>query len=314
VSGAVTVAGDRVPTVVTVGNFDGVHRGHLMLVARTVALAGALGARAVALTFDPHPATLLRPDQVPLALQSVEERVAMLRAHGLDEVVVLPFDAELAAMDAGAFVREVLVDRLGATTVVVGENFRFGAGARGDVALLRHLGADLGVSVEAVTLVADDATVLSSSAVRARLVAGDVVGVAHALGRPFTLAGEVTRGDGRGRTIGVPTANVAVAPGRALPADGVYACRAVAATGSARGEDHPAVVNVGWRPTFAGTTRTVEAHLLDAPAGLDLYGAVLTLSFIARIRGEQRFDGPDALVARIREDVHEARRILADPR
>jgi len=319
-------------SVVTIGNFDGVHRGHLALVDRTVALAAARGLPAVALTFDPHPAAVLRPDAVPEALQSVPERVAVLRAHGVDDVIVVPFDAALAARTAEEFVRGLLVDRLGAVVVVVGENFRFGAGATGDVRLLAALGEQHGFRVEAVTLVDVDGGPVSSSALRALLADGDVAAVARGLGRSFVLTGEVVRGEGRGRTIGVPTANVAVAPGRALPADGVYACWAWpggAAPAGPRGDvvdvpgRVPAVVNVGWRPTFDGTTRTVEAHLLlegdpdgpDGPgrteaAGPDLYGRPLTLAFMDRIRGEERFDGPEALVARIRQDVAAARALL----
>jgi riboflavin kinase/FMN adenylyltransferase len=297
-------------TVVTIGNFDGVHRGHLALIGRTVELARASGARSVAVTFDPHPAAVLRPDAVPLLLQSLEERISALRRHGIDDVVVVAFDARTAAQDPDEFVRSLLVERLGASTVVVGENFRFGRGATGDVALLAELGATYGFRVEVVTLVAAGAGTLSSSALRALLASGDLEGVTGGLGQPFRLTGEVVAGEGRGRTIGVPTANVAVPPGRAIPADGVYACWVE----TADGVRHAAVTNVGWRPTFGGTSRTVEVHLLDAPEGLDLYGSQLTVEFRARVRGEQRFDGPDALVARIREDVLEARAVLGGDR
>jgi len=313
-------------TVVTIGNFDGVHRGHLQLIARTCELATAHDARAVVLTFDPHPAALLRPDHVPLMLQPLDQRVAQLRAQGIDEVVVLPFDATLAALDAEDFVDQVLVGRLGAVGVVVGENFRFGRGAAGDVGTLVELGAMRGIVVEPVGLVRADDDVLSSTALRARLAEGDVDAVARGLGRPFMLQGEVVHGEARGRTIGFPTANVAVAAGLALPGDGVYACWAstgadgadgadgpdaeVGVTATVAAEVHPAVVNVGRRPTFDGTGRTVEAHLLDVPAGLDLYGRRLALAFVGRIRGEQRFDGPEALVARIHEDVVAARGLL----
>ena len=297
--------------VVTVGNFDGVHRGHLALVARAVAVAQTRGVPAVALTFDPHPAAVLRPDAAPGLLQSVAERVAALRAAGLDDVVVRRFDAALAALTPDEFVADVLVGELGAVAVVVGENFRFGRRAAGDAAGLREMCAAVGVAVEVVPLVGEDGAVVSSSALRAALAAGDVAAVTEGLGRPYALAGEVVRGDGRGRTIGVPTANVAVDPARALPGDGVYACRVTGTDAGGARVAGPAVVNVGRRPTFDGVGRTVEAHLLDGPPDLDLYGGRLRLEPVARIRGEQRFDGPEALVARIREDVAEARRILA---
>lgn len=292
-------------TVVTIGNFDGVHRGHRALVDRTVAAAADRGVRAVALTFDPHPAAVLRPDDVPLALQSIDERVEALRSHGLDDVDVVTFDTALAALPPEAFVADVLVARHAPQLVVVGENFRFGHRAEGDVARLGMLGGEHGFAVEAVGLVDAGDGVVSSSALRALLAAGDLDAVTRGLGRRFTLGGEVVPGDGRGRTIGIPTANVAVDAGRALPADGVYACWA-----TPEGEGRvPAVVNVGWRPTFDGTSRTVEAHLL-VDDGPDLYGRRLTLAFVARIRGEERFDGPEALVARIGEDVRAARGIL----
>jgi riboflavin kinase/FMN adenylyltransferase len=294
-----------VTTVVTIGNFDGVHRGHLALVERAVVEGRRRGVPVTALTFDPHPAAVLWPDAVPLALQTVEERVATLRAHGCDRVEVLSFDAELAALSAERFVEEQLVSRLGAVTVVVGENFRFGAGAVGDVSLLRTLGAELGFTVEAVGLVDLGRGPVSSGTIRSLLASGDVEAAQEGLGRPFTLEGEVVRGDGRGRTIGIPTANVAVGPSRALPADGVYACWA-----TPDGEERvPAVVNVGLRPTFAGTSRTVEAHLLVDGAP-DLYGRRLRLAFVARVRGEERFDGPEALVARIGQDIEAAEGLL----
>jgi len=295
-----------VSAVVTIGNFDGVHLGHQALVARATTEAARRRVRCVAVTFDPHPAAVLRPEAVPPALQPLEERVALLRALGCDDVEVVTFDEGLAAMSAERFVASLLVERLAAEAVVVGEDFRFGHRAAGDVALLRTLGDRAGFAVIPVGLVALGDRPVSSSALRALLAAGDVEAVASGLGRPFSLTGEVVAGDGRGRTIGVPTANVAVGAGRALPADGVYACRA----STEDGRTDPAVVNVGWRPTFDGTTRTIEAHLLvdDAP---DLYGRGLTLAFVARIRGEERFADAEALVARIREDVAAAASVLA---
>jgi riboflavin kinase/FMN adenylyltransferase len=323
----------RVRSSVTIGNFDGVHRGHLALIDRATRLAAEGALRSVAVTFDPHPAAVLRPEAVPSALQSIDERVALLRAHGMDEVVVIPFDERLAAQRPEHFVTEFLVERLDAAVVVVGENFRFGAGASGDVSMLSMLGAEHGFSVEPVGLVDDEGHPISSSAIRALLATGDLEAVSRALGRSFTLTGTVVRGEGRGRTLGVPTANVAVDPGRALPADGVYACwawpdGAVIAPPGATVPDDPgrvaAVVNVGWRPTFDGTSRTVEAHLLldgpedgpqDGPAGSgpDLYERRLTLAFQARIRGEERFDGPEALIGRIREDIAVAHGLLQGP-
>jgi riboflavin kinase / FMN adenylyltransferase len=320
-------------SVVTIGNFDGVHLGHVALLDRTTGIAADRAADAVAVTFDPHPAALLRPDAVPLALQSIEERVDLLRAHGVDDVVVLTFDERLAAQSPAEFVTEHLVERLRADVVVVGENFRFGAGAAGGIDTLTDLGLELGFTVDPVGLVDVDGRPVSSSAVRALLMSGDLAAASRMLGRSFTITGEVVAGERRGRTIGVPTANVSVPPGRVLPADGVYACwvrpgeggDGSTGTGRAASERVPAVVNVGWRPTFDGTTRTLEAHLLLDPAvaagwlagrreagGPDLYGRRLVVAFEGRIRGEERFDGPEALVARIRQDVEVARELL-DP-
>lgn len=293
-------------TVVTIGNFDGVHRGHLALIERARAMGSERGVDVTALTFDPHPAEVLRPDAVPPALQSLDERIAMLRASGCDAVEVVDFDDAFAELEPADFFTRLLVERLDARAVVVGENFRFGARAEGDVDALRTLGDEHDVEVAVVGLVDLGDGTVSSSALRALLAAGDLAVVTRGLGRLYTVAGEVVEGEGRGRTIGVPTANVAVDPRRALPADGVYACRAALEGG----RTEPAVVNIGWRPTFDGTTRTVEAHLL-VDDGPDLYGRTLELAFVARIRGEERFDGPEALVARIREDVAAARSLLA---
>jgi riboflavin kinase / FMN adenylyltransferase len=296
-----------VTSVVTIGNFDGVHRGHLALIGRATVEAAQRGVRTVAVTFDPHPAAVLRPDLVPAALQSLEERTALLQANGCDEVVVVPFDAAFAAQGPEEFVDRLLVEQLAAEVVVVGTNFRFGRSAAGDVALLSELGERRGFGVIAVDLVDLGDGPVSSSALRALLAAGDLDPVARGLGRRFSLTGEVVHGEGRGRTIGFATANVAVAEGRALPADGVYACWAAVGDDSAA----PAVVNIGWRPTFSGSSRSVEAHLLVDGAP-DLYGRALTLEFVARIRGEQRFDGPEALVTRIHEDIRVARELLAE--
>jgi riboflavin kinase/FMN adenylyltransferase len=294
-----------VSTVVTIGNFDGVHRGHQVLVQRATTEAARRGARCIAVTFDPHPAAVLRPDAVPPALQSLEERVALLRGLGCDDAEVVTFDAGLAAMSPERFVEALLVQQLEADVVVVGENFRFGQHAAGDVTRLRELGERFGFTVVPVGLVELGDRPVSSSALRALLATGDVEAVAVGLGRTFSLTGEIVPGDGRGRTIGIPTANVKIGPERALPADGVYACWA-----TKDGRSDPAVVNVGWRPTFDGTARTVEAHLIveDSP---DLYGHRVTLAFVARIRGEERFTDAQALVARIRLDVAAATDILA---
>jgi riboflavin kinase / FMN adenylyltransferase len=291
------------PSIVTIGNFDGVHRGHRVLLRRTVDAALQAGVRSVAITFEPHPAAVLRPGSEPPRLQPLEARIAALSAAGVDLVLVLPFTRALAGSTPADFVQQVLVERLQAQRVVVGTNFRFGAKAAGDVVTLVEEGEEHGFTTEAVTLLDLEGTPISSSEIRTRLADGDVVWVARALGGPFELAGTVVRGDGRGRTIGVPTANLDVPEDLMVPANGVYAGEAV--LGERR---WPAVTNVGVRPTFEGTTRRVEVHLLDADE--DLYGREVGFAFIERIRGEQRFEGPDQLVARIRQDIEEARQHL----
>ena len=294
---------DHAPSVVTIGNFDGVHRGHQILLRRTVHLASELAARSVAVTFDPHPTAVLRPDAEPPRLQTLEDRIASLSAVGVDVVVVLPFTRELAARSPAAFVAEVLAGELEAVRVVVGTNFRFGHKAAGDVVTLLELGEEHGFAPEAVTLLEIDGRRISSSSIREHLTDGDLAWVVRALGRPYLLRGEVVRGDGRGRGIGFPTANLEVDEGVVIPATGVYAGHAEVAGGR-----YPAVTNVGLRPTFDGTVRTVEVHVLDLDT--DLYGQRIGFSFEHRIRAEQRFEGVEALVAQIGRDVAESRRLL----
>ncbi len=293
------------PSVVTVGVFDGVHRGHRTIIDRAVRAASEQEVRAVAVTFDPHPMAVVRPDEAPPLLQPVEERVALLAATGVDLVVVLPFTRELSQLAPAVFVERVLAGSLATRHVVVGANFRFGHRAAGDVATLRELGAEHDFDAEAVALHQLDDVPISSTEIREHLQGGDVAWAAEALGRAWEYTGEVVRGDGRGRTIGVPTANVVAPDDVVRPGGGVYAARAIHPRGT-----WDAVVNVGTRPTFAGTTTTVEAHLLDAPEraeDLDLYGTRLRLAFLARLRDERRFDGPEELVAQIHQDIEAAR-------
>jgi riboflavin kinase / FMN adenylyltransferase len=292
------------PSVVTIGNFDGVHRGHRVLLGRTVGHASDRGIRSVAITFEPHPAAVLRPGTEPPRLQTLAARVACMVDAGVDLVLVLPFTRELAALTPEEFVEQVLVDRLRTQRIVVGTTFRFGAKAAGDVVTLVEQGEANGFTTEAATLLELDDRPISSSEIRSHLDDGDVDWAARALGRPFELTGTVVAGDGRGRTIGVPTANLEVPAGLVVPGNGVYAGHAV--EGDRR---WPAVTNVGVRPTFEGTTRSVEVHLLDVDE--DLYGREVGFRFLHRIRGEQRFDGPEQLVARIRQDIEATRRHLA---
>jgi riboflavin kinase/FMN adenylyltransferase len=294
--------GWRSPAV-TVGNFDGVHRGHQALVAAVVARAREAGGLAVALTFDPHPANVLRPGQAPAALSTLAQKEEILVSLGVDRVAVLPFDASAATLSPEAFARDVLAGTLGARHVVVGESFRFGQRRAGDAPLLRALGDSLGFGVTAVPPVEEGGRPVSSSRVREALASGDVRAAAALLGRPYFVDATVVHGDGRGRTIGVPTANLQ-RENEVLPARGVYAAQCRVGTGAPR----PAVVNVGRRPTFGSGRVTVEAHILDFEG--DLYGARVRLEFQERLRDERRFDGVEALVAQVRDDVRRARALL----
>ncbi len=304
------------PSVVTIGFFDGVHRGHQTIVGRAVREAADRGVRSVAVTFDRHPMEVVRPGSHPPYLQTLTRRVVALLAQGLDLVLVLPFDYDRSQQAPEDFVAEVLAGPLDARKVVVGSNFRFGHKAAGDVVLLSDLGDQRGFETEAVTLLHLGDVPISSTAIRERLEAGDVAWAARALGRPHVVEGVVVRGDGRGRTIGVPTANVDVGEHLLVPAGGVYAGRASVVEDEVTAPDGPAAadpaadgfpsaINIGTRPTFEGVHVTVEAHLLDTE--IDLYGARLAVSFTDRLRDEQRFDGPEQLVAQIHADIDEAR-------
>lgn len=293
------------PSVVTIGFFDGVHRGHQTIIRRAVHDADERGVRSVAVTFDRHPMEVVRPGSQPRYLQSRDRKVTALVDQGVDLVLVLPFDLARSQQSPEDFVATVLAGPLRAVKVVVGANFRFGHRAAGDVVTLADLGSVHGYETEAVTLLHHGDTPISSTEVRDHLERGDVAWAAEALGRPFVLEGAVVRGDGRGRSIGIPTANVEVDERMQVPAGGVYAGHA---TVVGHEGTHPCVVNIGTRPTFGGETVTVEAHLLDGER--DLYGEHLAVAFVDRLRDEQRFDGVDALVAQIHADIDRARDLL----
>ena len=300
-------------TVVTVGNFDGVHRGHQRVVGRAREEAVATGAEAVvAVTFDPHPMAVLRPELAPSVLTSVERRAELLEVAGVDALLVVPFDRDVASWSPERFVEDVLVGALHVVAVVVGENFRFGARAAGDVALLERLGRELGEQrpdqgFTAVGVPLDGgALVWSSSYVRRCLAEGDVAGAATALGRPVSVRGPVQRGDQRGRELGYRTANVAIGT-EAAPADGVYAGWLTCLDDGVR---HPAAISVGTNPTFEGERlRRVEAHVLDRD-DLELYDRAVEVVFTARLRGMERFGSVEDLLEAMARDVDRARLAL----
>jgi riboflavin kinase / FMN adenylyltransferase len=304
------VPGDWGSSVVTVGVFDGVHRGHQRIVARAREAANRLGLPVVVATFDPHPAEVVRPGSHPALLCTVRRRVQLLAGQGCDAVCVLPFTLEFSRLSPDEFVRTVLADRLHARWVVVGENFRFGYRASGDVLLLAELGEKYEFGAEGVPLLAGHGVTISSSEIRNLLYAGDVAGAARDLGRPHRVEGVVVRGQQRGRALGFPTANLEPPRHTAIPADGVYAGWLVSLDAEgAETARWPAAISVGTNPTFDGRERTVEAYALDRD-DLDLYGVHVAVDFTARLRGMVRFDSAAALIEQMARDVDEARVML----
>ena len=305
------------PSVVTIGNFDGVHRGHQAVLTQLVADARRDGARAVAITFDPHPLAVLHPTKAPAVLVGLDERLDLLAATGLDAVLVMPFTRELAAWEPERFVGEVLVGALGAAVVVVGQDTRFGRRNRGDVTTLRALGATAGFRVEVVEdLGGVDRTHpsgrrWSSTWARELVTTGDVATAAEVLGRPSRVVGTVVVGDRRGRQLGYPTANLGPDLTGLVPADGVYAGWLVrlGVAEDVPGHRLPAAVSVGTNPTFGGTERRVEACVLDRD-DLDLYGEHVAVEFVRLLRPTLRFDSVERLVEQMAVDVEECRTVL----
>jgi riboflavin kinase / FMN adenylyltransferase len=296
--------------VVTIGVFDGVHRGHQRIVARAAQVGKELGLPLVVVTFDPHPDEVIRPGSHPPLLCTPRFRVELLGRFGADAVCVFPFTYEFSQLPAEDFVRNVLVDGLHAAAVVVGEDFRFGHKAAGNVALLAELGEKHEFIAEGVPLFADHGVTVSSSWIRELLTAGDVEAAAGELGRPHRVEGIVVRGSQRGRALGFPTANAEPPPYTAIPGDAVYAgwLASLAADGTET-DRWPAAISVGTNPTFDGVDRTVEAYAIDRD-DLDLYGVHVAVEFGWRLRGQLRFSSVDELIAQMADDVATARRII----
>ncbi|MCW2671372.1 MAG: riboflavin kinase / adenylyltransferase [Frankiales bacterium] len=296
--------------VVTIGVFDGVHRGHQQIIGRAVEKAAELGVPSVVLTFDPHPIEVIRPGSHPPMLTGQRYKADLVEELGVDVFCVLPFTVDFMRLTAEEFVHAVLVERLHTSAVVVGENFRFGNQGKGTVASLAEDGRRWGFSVEPFPLQGTSQTTWSSTYVRSCVSAGDIASANEALGREHRIHGVVVRGDRRGREIGYPTANLEPLPWSAVPADGIYAGRLVRGTG-AKAELLPAAISIGTNPTFAGAERRVEAYVLDFDG--DLYGEHVGLSFTARLRDTLRFDGVEPLVAQMALDVERTRELVAHP-
>ncbi len=289
-------------SALTIGVFDGVHRGHQRLISQVVNLAAAKGYKAGVVTFRNHPDSVFNPDFEPQYITSVPERIRLIEQLGVDFVAPITFDKALAGVRARAFV-ERLQRSFGMRALVVGPDFAMGYRREGDVNRLAVMGADLGFSVSVTELLADDGDAVSSTSIRRALAAGDVVDVAKKLGRNFAISGVVVSGEKRGRTLGFPTANLEVDTDMAVPRNGIYATRAYVGD-----KVYMAATSIGTRPTFDGTGRTIEAFLL----GFDniLYNRQLRLEFVQRLRDELRFDSVEALLERMELDVEQTRAIL----
>ena len=314
------VPDDFGPSVVTIGNFDGVHRGHQQVLSQLIRTARMNRARSVAVTFDPHPSQVHRPESAPELIMGLEDKLQALGELGLDAVLVMKYSLELASLTPEEFVGSVLVDSLHASHVVIGHDTRFGRGNSGDLNTMKQLGEQFGFQVLVISEFGSEGFPLhddggtdrrcSSTWVREALNDGDVATAAAVLGRPHRMRGEVVHGAARGRALGFPTANLAHEASGLIPADGIYAGWLVDQDGTR----WPAAISVGSNPTFDGVSRQVEAHVIDRPEesvdDFDLYGQTVVVEFVARLRGMVAYRGPEALVEQMREDVVQTHGIL----
>jgi riboflavin kinase / FMN adenylyltransferase len=303
--GASGLPADVTRTALTVGSFDGVHRGHQDVLRQLVARARELGVHSMLVTFDPHPLEVVNPAAAPRLLTVGDEKLEVLAESGIDFVAVLPFTSALAAFSAERFVDEILLERFRMHDLLMGYDHRFGHNRSGDAATMRRLGAERGFQVSVVPPVTvNGGQSVSSTGIRRAVAGGDLDGASRGLGRYYSLGGRVVEGARRGRQLGFPTANVAVpGPRKLLPPEGVYAIRAQTPMGPYDG-----MLNLGPRPTFGDAESVVEAHLFDA--NLDLYGQRLRIDFVARLRDTQRFSGIEALKAQLEKDAVAAKSLL----
>jgi riboflavin kinase / FMN adenylyltransferase len=290
--------------VLTIGNFDGVHRGHQALFRKSREWAEKLGGETVVITFHPHPLQVLAPGEGPLFITSHERKLELIALCGVDVAVVVPFNREFAQMSAGDFVKTLLVGRIGPKAIIVGEDYRFGCNREGDTEFLQRMGDKYGFTVETVSGVQMDGTVVSSTLIRQFIQEGDLREASRLLGRPYEIVGTVVPGHQRGgRLLGFPTANISLS-GQAPPKPGVYVVRVEVGERTYGG-----AANIGFNPTFGGTELSVEVFLFDFDD--NLYEKIIRVHFIERLRDEKRFSGPDELALQIRKDVERARIILS---
>lgn len=287
----------------TVGMFDGVHRGHQVLVQKVIESGKKTGARPMVLTFRNHPLSLLAPPFAPQLLSAPEEKAALLERLGVELCAMIEFDREFASIGAAQFVEDIIRRRCRARHLICGEDFRFGAGGEGSVELLRQHGARGDFELEICPALMDDGAPIRSSRIRQTLAEGHLESVNQMLGHPFVLSGVVVAGDGRGRTLGFPTANLSIPAWRLIPGHGIYAVRARVGD-----RQWGAMVNIGTRPTFGGRTVSIEAYLFDFEG--DLYGLDMSMAFVARVRDERKFDSAEALVAQMQLDEKVCRAML----
>ena len=306
-NGLADVPSDWGECVATLGVFDGVHRGHQLLIGRAVAIGAERGLPVVVITFDPHPDEVIRPGSHPPFLTTYRRQAQLIAGLGADAMCVLPFNLEFSRLTPDEFVRMVLSERLHVSAVVVGDNYSFGHKAAGDVVMLAELGEKYDFTAEGVPLLVVDGVTISSTYIRDRLSLGDVEAAAAALGRPHRVEGIVVRGHQRGRALGFPTANLESPSRTAIPGDGVYAGWLLTLDlDGTEIERWPAAISVGTNPTFGAGARSVEAYALDRD-DLDLYGMHAAIEFTARLRGTVRFDSVDTLIAQMHADVAQAR-------
>ncbi|MFD0000685.1 bifunctional riboflavin kinase/FAD synthetase [Nocardia sp. NPDC127526] len=293
--------------VLTIGVFDGVHRGHAQLISRAVKSAAVRGVPSVLMTFDPHPLEVVRPGSHPAQLSTLTRRAELVEELGIDVFVVMPFTHDFMKLSPEQYVQQLLVDKLHVAEVVVGDNFTFGSKAAGTVDTMREFGERFGFDVDGVQLLGEHAVTFSSTYIRACLASGDITAAAEALGRPHRVEGVVVHGDGRGKGLGFPTANVAPTMHAAIPADGVYAGW-FTDLDDPEAEPRMAAISVGTNPTFDGRNRTVEPHILDFDG--DLYEHRVAVDFVEQLRGMRKFESIDDLVEAIGQDVNQARKVL----
>ncbi len=291
-------------SVITLGNFDGIHLGHQALVRLVMKRAQEIQGQSMVVTFRPHPLKVLAPEKCPPLISIYEEKIELLSKLGIDVLVKIPFTLRFAEMSPREFVKNILCDLLGTKEIFVGCNYRFGRGREGTTETLKQMGAEFGFKVNEVEQISLKSEVISSTKIRQLLAGGEVEHAAELLGRPYAITGIVVRGDSRGKTLGFPTANIA-SKHAIIPADGVYAVKL-----SARDTCHDGVVNIGLRPTFDTKSLAIEVHVFDFNE--DLYGEEVTIYFIKKLRQEKKFDSSDALIDQITKDVAEAKAVLAE--